>query len=132
VAVVAGVGWVYQLRAAGLLGAGPRLAGALPLQQLAGDDAQPLLRMVGAWLPAGALAGLALARLGQVRRPVVVTAAVAAAVLVVTGAASDAIASSLSPGSTVVAQLGHPAVWAATAMSAVGAGIALRLPRRRA
>jgi hypothetical protein len=132
VAVVAGVGWLYQLRATGLLGAGPRLAGALPLQQLAGDDAQPLLRMAAAWLPAGALAGLALGRLGHVRRPLLVTAVLGVVLLVVTGAASDAIASSLTFSSRLVAQLGHPAVWVATALLAIGAGLALRLPRWRA
>jgi hypothetical protein len=47
IAVIAGVGWLYLLRDAGLLGVGPRVRDALPLQQLAGDDGQPLLRPPG-------------------------------------------------------------------------------------
>jgi hypothetical protein len=59
VAVACGIGWTYVLRAAGLLAYGPEVPGAPPLQQLAGSDAQPLVRLVLSWIPAGAAAGLA-------------------------------------------------------------------------
>ena len=39
VAVAAGTGWLYLLRELHVLTLGPRLGGALPLQQLAGGDA---------------------------------------------------------------------------------------------
>jgi hypothetical protein len=131
-AVVAGVGWLYLIRGSGLLGAGPRLQGALPLQQLAGDDGQPLLRMAAAWLPAGAVAGLTLRRVGRVRRPVLVTAGVGVALLALTGAASDAVAAgSLSlTSSRLLPQLGHPGVLAALVLLAIGAALAAELPRR--
>jgi hypothetical protein len=130
-AVVAGVGWLYLIRSAAVLGGGPRLQGALPLQQLAGDDAQPLLRMAAAWLPAGAVAGLALGRLGRLRRPVPIAAGIGAALLVVSGAASDAVAQgSLSlTSSRLLPQLGHPGLLAALVLLAIGAALAAALPR---
>jgi hypothetical protein len=120
VAVLAGVGWLYLLRDAGLLGVGPRPHGALPLQQLAGDDGQPLLRMAGAWLPTGAAAAAALARL-RVRRPVAVVAAVALLTLVLTGAASDAVVNSERFTSHLLPQLTRPALLAALVLTTAGA-----------
>src|SRR5439155_4733245 len=86
--VVAGVGWLYLLRDLGALAAGPRIGEALPLQRLAHEDAQPLARLVAAWLPAGLLAGAALRALGAVghRRRAAAAGAFAWAVLVVAGA----------------------------------------------
>jgi hypothetical protein len=131
-AVVAGVGWLYLLRSSALFGAGPRLQGALPLQQLAGDDAQPLLRMAAAWLPAGAVGGLALSRLARVRHPALVTAGVGAVLIVLSGAASDAVAQgSLSLWrSRLLPQLGHPGTLAAIALLAIGAALAAKLAHR--
>lgn len=60
IGLLAGDGWLYLLRDAGWLGAGPKVGESLPLLQLAGFDAQPLLRLAVAWLLAGALTGLAL------------------------------------------------------------------------
>ncbi len=70
VGLLAGYGWLYVLRAAGWFAAGPKVGDSLPLLQLAGFDAQPLSRVVVAWLLAGALAGLALIRAGPGRRAV--------------------------------------------------------------
>jgi hypothetical protein len=64
--LLAGFGWLYLLRGAGWLAAGPSVGDSLPLLQLAGFDGQPLLRLVVAWLLAGGLTGVALSDL---RRP---------------------------------------------------------------
>lgn len=126
----AAVGWLYLLRSGGLLGWGPRVAGALPLQQLAGDDAQPLARFLAAWIAAGVAVGLTLAR--TTRRSRAVRAAVVGAwcvvVLVITGAASDAAAISGAVPSHLTAQLGRSGLWLAAAVAAIGAA----LPRRAA
>jgi hypothetical protein len=129
-AIFAGVGWLYLLRGANVIGAGPLLDGALPLQQLAGGDAQPLVRMAAAWLPAGALAGLGLAMIGQVRRPVLASGAVAAVLLAVSGAASDAVAGGLHTTARLLPQLGMAGFWAAVLLVASGAAIAIHLPHR--
>jgi hypothetical protein len=126
VAVAGGVGWLYELRGAGVLGLGPHFGGALPLQQLAGDDAQPLLRMAAAWLPAGAVAGLALARLGRLPRPFLTTALIGAALLTSAGAASDAIATSVSLTGRLLPQLARPGLWAALVLLAIGAAFVAR------
>lgn len=68
VCLLVGYGWLYVLRGAHLLGAGPRVADSLPLLQLASFDGQPLLRVIVAWLLAGAIAGVALMRVGRVLR----------------------------------------------------------------
>jgi hypothetical protein len=68
--LLAGFGWLYALRGLGWLAVGPRVGDSLPLLQLAGFDGQPLLRVVIAWLPAGAVAGLALVRVSPLRRAV--------------------------------------------------------------
>jgi len=94
VVVVAATGWLYTIRNLGLLAAGPHVAGALPLQQLASTDDQPLLRLVVVWVPAGAVAAVLLSRWAQLSWPAVtaIIAAVAFALLVLAGAVSDAIA----------------------------------------
>jgi len=132
VAVVAGVGWLYALRGVGALSVGPGVAGALPLQQLAGDDAQPLLRLGVAWIPAGAIAALALAsgsRLSPTRRTVGV-ALVGWLLLVLAGAASDAAAVSASVPSHLPEQLARTGTWVAVALMAVGATVIRRSPER--
>lgn len=122
-AVVAGVGWLYLLRGVGALGIGPKIAGALPLEQLAGGAAQSLLRLVVAWVPAGVAAGLALAigtRLSPSRRAAAL-ALLAWVLLVVTGAASDAAAISASVQSHLPAQLTRAGTWVAVALMTGGA-----------
>jgi hypothetical protein len=135
-ATAAGVGWLYLLFQAGALAAGPRFAGALPLQQLAGNDAQPLARLAVAWLPAGLGAGAALAGLtglGRAARAVVV-AAIGSILLVAAGAVSDAVALN----ERVVPQLGHQlsraGTWIAVGLLVIGslpAGRWRREPRAR-
>jgi hypothetical protein len=61
--VLAGFGWLYVLRGFHWLGVGPRISDSLPLLQLASFDAQPLLRVLVAWMLAGVLVGVALVRL---------------------------------------------------------------------
>jgi hypothetical protein len=132
IAVVAGVGWLYLLRDAGLLSLGPRVHDALPLQQLAGDDGQPLLRMAGAWLPTGAAAAAALARL-RVGHPAAVVTATGLLMLVLTGAASDAVVSSERLLSDLLPQSTRAGVWVALVLLTVGAALAGRrrpLPAR--
>src|SRR4051794_34147402 len=88
-AVFAGIGELYLIRDAAL-GLGPRVAGALPLEQRPGQPGEPLLLLVIAWVPAGFVAGLALTsptRLGWVARTISL-AALAALVLLLAGAMS--------------------------------------------
>jgi hypothetical protein len=125
VITVAGVGWLYLLRAAHVLGIGPRVTEALPLQRLAGSDAQPLGRVLAAWLPAGMVAGVALRAIGVRRRAVrAVSAGLPCAVLLlVFGAAADAITETDPLGSHLAAQPHRLAIWLAAALVALGAAL---------
>jgi hypothetical protein len=120
---VAAVGWLYLIRGVGALALGPRVKGALPLQQLAGDDAQPLARMGLAWVPAGVAAALALSA-GSALSPLARAVAIACAcwiVLVLAGAVSDAAAISASVPSHVPDQLTRAGTWTAVALMFTGA-----------
>ncbi len=66
--LLSGFGWLYALRGLGWPSGGPVIHDALPLLQLADRDAQPLLRVVLAWLAAGLTAGLMLSGLPRLRR----------------------------------------------------------------
>lgn len=116
------------------LDVGPTIRGALPLQQLAGGETQPLLRVVLAWLPAGILAGLALAwltRLGRVGRAAVV-AGVSGVLLVAAGAGEDAVAISDPYASHISDQLQRPGNWVAVGLLVIGSLLAgRRRPSRR-
>lgn len=68
VGLFAGTGWLYVLRDLHWLGAGPRVSDSLPLLQLAGFDGQPLLRVLVAWMLAGAVTGVALIRIPATSR----------------------------------------------------------------
>jgi hypothetical protein len=122
---LAGVGWLYLLRAAHLLGIGPRLREALPLQRLAGSDAQPLGRVLAAWLPAGMVAGVALRTLGiRWRSWRAVSAGLPCALLLLAfGAAADAITETDPLGAHLGAQFGRLAIWLAAALVALGAAL---------
>ena len=61
--LLAGEGWLYVLRGAGWLDAGPNVGDSLPLLALAGADGQPLLRVLISWLLAGAMAAVVMVRL---------------------------------------------------------------------
>jgi hypothetical protein len=126
VAVAAGTGWVYVLRGLRVLSSGPRLQGALPLEQLAGASAQPFVRMLVAWLPAGLVAGLVLAALTRLSRPLRAAAiAIPSAVLLLAAsAASDAIAQNESFSQHVGPAFSRGGVWLAVALLAAGSLIA--------
>ncbi len=121
--VVAGVGLTYLLRHSSLLDFGPRVNGALPLQQLAGGETQPLARMAVAWLGAGSVAGFALASLARSRIALrmLALAAIAAFLLLLAGAASDAVAISDPLGPHLVPQLSRAGTWVAVALFSAGA-----------
>ncbi len=130
-AVFAGLGWLYLLFKAGLVGWGPDLGGALPLQQLAGSADQPVVRLAAAWLPAGAIVGVVLARLTSWRHPGVVAGVIAALLLTLTGAASDAVANSQALAPHLLAQLGHPGLIASVLLMAAAVAVASHLTRAR-
>jgi hypothetical protein len=120
--VVAGTGWLYLLRRIGALDFGPRFKGALPLQQLRGNDSQALARMLVAWLPFGVLAGIGLRALGArtALGRAAWTAIVAAVVLMASGAGSDAIAANESLSGHVQPQLTRPGTLAAVVILVIG------------
>lgn len=126
VVVAVGFGWLYLLARSGLLDAGPRFADALALQRLAGGASQPLARVVATWLPAGLVAGWALAALGLRSRPARFAAAGAAgfALLALLGAAADAVTSSERLDAHLQQQPHRPAIWLAAALLAAGAAVA--------
>ena len=98
--LLAGTGWLYVLRGLHWLRLGPRVADALPLLQLAASDGQPLVRVVVAWVLAGALTGVALAEVTPYRRATLALA-VGLAVLLLASQASYALARNVAFSSTV-------------------------------
>jgi hypothetical protein len=98
--LLAGTGWLYVLRGVHWLNVGPRIGDALPLLQLASFDAQPLLRVLVAWVLAGAVTGVALSRLAP-RRRVVPAFVVALIVLLLAAQESYALTRNLNFSSTV-------------------------------
>lgn len=127
------MGWLYLLRQGGLLDAGPRLSRALPLEQLARGDAQPLARVVMAWLPAGAAGGLALAwgtTWGRGGRALAL-ALLAALVLFGTGAVSDAVAVNEDVVPKLGAQFSHEGIWVELGLLVTGSLPIGRARRRR-
>lgn len=133
----AGVGWLYLLRGVGAVAAGPRVSGALPLEELARHGAQPLLRMAVAWLPAGFAVGLAL-RLGAGLRAPAVAIGCGLLSLVLLGsstAASEAVSRNERFGAHVLPALHRSGVWTAVAFAVIGSLLAVAAlrggPRRR-
>jgi hypothetical protein len=126
VTVVAGTGWLYLLRRTHDLAFGPTFQGALPLQQLAGGDAQPLPRMVVAWLPAGLALGVVLGVGTRMARPTrAALAAVGSAILLVASAAlSDAIAQNDPVKAHISSALSTSGTWLAVALIVAGVLIA--------
>ncbi len=98
--LLAGTGWLYVLRGLHWLRLGPRVPDALPLLQLAASDAQPLLRVLVAWVLAGALTGVALAEADPHRRAALAFV-LALVVLLLASQASYALARNLAFSSTV-------------------------------
>jgi hypothetical protein len=117
VVVAGGVGWLALLRGVPVLDVGPRVPGSLPLQRLAGGDAQPLLRVLVAWLSAGLVMGAVLAsagRLGRLARAAAVPL-IGGLTLVALGALQDGITASEAPLAHVLPQLSHEGLWVAVA-----------------
>jgi len=130
---VAGTGVLYLLREAGVAGAGPSLAGALPLEQLARGDAQPLVRMALAWVPVGLATGGLLAFTRSSRAPAVaVMALVAAVVMLLSAAISDALANNETLGHHLATPLGAAGTWVSLALLVIGAGAGAALGRATA
>jgi hypothetical protein len=133
VAIAAGVGWLYLLRTTRALDAGPTFTDALPLQRLAGQGTQPLLRLAVAWVPAGLVAGIALGALTSLRRiaRAIVAGVVAFVVLFAAGAGSDSVTASDPLSPHIAPQLHRAALWTAVALVVCGALLA-PVRRRRA
>lgn len=131
-AVLGGVGVLYLIRDVRALAVGPSIRAALPLQQLAGGDAQPLLRMAVAWVPAGLVAGCALRALAHLRvaARTAVVAVLCTVLLLAAGAVSDAVAISDPIAPHVAAQLSRTGTWVAVALMVTGSLLAR--PGRRA
>jgi hypothetical protein len=121
--VVAATGWLYTLRNLEALRVGPHVSGALPLQQLARSDDQPLLRLIVVWVPAGALAAALLSRWARMSAPAVLASIVAIAVvlLVLAGAMSDAVAISESVRGHIASQFTRAGTLVAVVLMLVGA-----------
>jgi len=122
-AVAAGIGWLYALRHVGLLRIGPRLADALPLQRLAGGAAQPLGRMVAAWLPAGLVAGIGIGLVSRLRRPArgLAVFVLAFALVLAASAASDSLTHNEPLRHHLHEQPHRAAAWVAAGLMALGA-----------
>lgn len=121
--VVAGVGWLYTLRHAGILAHGPKIDGALPLQQLAGSDSQPAGRVIVAWAPVALATGMALAWAARLARLARVSVAGLGAVVVLwlSGAEADAVAVNQAFSDHVSQQSHRTGLWVASAIMAAGA-----------
>jgi hypothetical protein len=122
-ATLAGFGWLYLLYRRGALGAGPLVPEALPLQRLAGGAAQPLSRVLIAWLPVGVAAGVALRWAGLGRRRAVAVVLVCLPLLLAMGAAADAVTASEPLARHVAPQLQRSALWMAVGLLAAGAAL---------
>jgi hypothetical protein len=131
-AVVAGAGWLYLLRDLAALAEGPRVSGALPLQRLAGGDAQPLVRVLAAWIPAALVCRMLLGTVTRLRAPGRAAAAGLGSLvlLLAYGAVADTVTASDTLGPHVAPQLGHGATWLAAALMGAAALIP-PLPRPR-
>ncbi|GAC1316206.1 MAG: hypothetical protein NVSMB25_01480 [Thermoleophilaceae bacterium] len=126
-ALAAGLGWLYLLRNIGALNAGPTLIDALPLQQLAGQADQPLLRVIVAWVPAGFAAGLCLAWVGRLKVAVRTAglALLASLMLVASAAGSGSIAQNDPLSAHIGPVLGHSGIWISVAAILIGSLVAV-------
>ena len=134
IAAVAGVGLLYLLRNAGIASAGPKPAGALPLEQLDQADAQPLLRMALAWLPVGLAAGALITAFTRTSRAVALTvfALVAGFILVVSAGVSDSVTNNESLTQHLATPLGVAGTWVSLGLLVIGAVVGQALAAKAA
>ncbi len=127
-AIAGGTGVLYLLRTHGLLDTGPHVSGALALQQLAGDSAQPLARMAVAFGGAGLAAGIAVGALTRLsaEAAALIAAALCWLVEVAAGAGGDAIANSITLWPRVGPQLDRQAPWVAAGLVLFSTYLAVR------
>ena len=125
-AVAGGIGWLYALRHLHVLKIGPRMTDALPLQRLAGGAAQPLGRVVAAWLPTGIAAGFALAVVARLNRPVRAAVAFVLALVfaIAIAAGSDALTHNEPLRHHLHEQPHRVAIWVAAGLIALGTLVA--------
>ena len=128
-----GVGWLYLLRDTRALASGPVMAGALPLEELAGAGGQPLLRMAVAWLPAGFAAGRALALCTRMRATFIAMSSgvVTFVILFLSTAASEAVSRNERLSAHLTPALDRTGLWTATALVIIGALLAVAPARAR-
>ena len=131
-AVCAGLGWLYLLRDTSVLAAGPAMTGALPLQELAGNAAQPLLRVIAAWVPAGFAAGLALGLCTRMRPAAIAAGSGIAAFVILypSTAASESVEHNERLSRHLGPALHHTGLWAAVALMVIGSLLAAHVARR--
>jgi hypothetical protein len=124
--VGAGIGWLYLLRHVAALDVGPRIPGSLPLEQLAGQNPQPLARLAVAWLPSGAAAGIVLLALTRMRTGtrLLGLSAISFVLLFLSTAASDAITQNERFADHLSAPLARGGVWAAVLLFLTGSLLA--------
>ncbi|MEA2458543.1 MAG: hypothetical protein QOC95_1515 [Thermoleophilaceae bacterium] len=123
---MAGVGWLYLLRDVGLLDAGPRAGGALPLEELASRGAQPVLRMAVAWLPAGFAAGVGLTLFTRLRPAWVAVSCALLSLLILglTTAGSEAVSRNETFASHLRPALSRGGLWTAVGLVVIGSLLA--------
>jgi hypothetical protein len=129
VTLVSGFGLLYGLRGLGWAAGGPAVSDALPLLQLAGYDAQPLARVVVAWLAAGVVCGVALRRVRPLRRAVLLGAP-ALLLLLFASEIAFALARNLRLSDVLTGRLPGPGPWIEALVFAAGAAVPQAVPAR--
>lgn len=124
--LVAGLGWLYTLRSLGWLSVGPGVPDSLPLLQLAGYDAQPLGRVLVAWLVAGGLAGVLLIRLPRLPR-LAIAGPLGIVLLLVASQASFALARNLRFSDVLWSRSPGAGPWVEGVVFAIGCMVPGRL-----
>jgi enterochelin esterase-like enzyme len=122
VAVLTGTGLLYGLRGLGWLAAGPRVADALPLLQLAGFDGQPLVRVAAAWLVAGVVLGLVLVQIKPASR-VIIAGGLGLVLLLFASDASFALARNLRLSAVLAGRVPGEGAWIEAVLLAAGAAL---------
>ncbi len=125
IGLLTGFGWLYLLRHAGLLRAGPKVGDSLPLLQLAGLDSEPLPAVVAAWILAGGLTGVATVRLSPGRRALA-AGLIALALLMLASQASYALTRNLRFSDVLLHRTPGTGPW----LEALVFALACALPRR--